>query len=103
MTGISKGSFYNFYDSKEILFFTVLEEYQKSIIDELTSSLRKKNNIGADEFTELIYNLYQNVKSSFIINIWSDVRYIVETPYSYPELTVRENLEIVRNSQTTVL
>ncbi|WP_279279044.1 ATP-binding cassette domain-containing protein [Senegalia massiliensis] len=27
---------------------------------------------------------------------WSDVGYIVETPYSYPELTVRENLEIVR-------
>lgn len=28
--------------------------------------------------------------------IWQDVGYIVETPYSYPELTVRENLEIVR-------
>lgn len=30
------------------------------------------------------------------INTWHDVGYIVETPYSYPELTVRENLEIVR-------
>jgi ABC-2 type transport system ATP-binding protein len=30
------------------------------------------------------------------INIWHDVGYIVETPYSYPELTVRENLEIIR-------
>lgn len=30
------------------------------------------------------------------INTWSDVGYIVETPYSYPELTVKENLEIVR-------
>ncbi|WP_077302194.1 ABC transporter ATP-binding protein [Virgibacillus pantothenticus] len=30
------------------------------------------------------------------INIWRDVGYIVETPYSYPELTVKENLEIVR-------
>ncbi|NLK27875.1 MAG: ABC transporter ATP-binding protein [Clostridiales bacterium] len=29
-------------------------------------------------------------------NIWREVGYIVETPYSYPELTVRENLEIVR-------
>ncbi len=29
-------------------------------------------------------------------NIWSDVGYIVETPYSYPELTVRENIEVVR-------
>lgn len=30
------------------------------------------------------------------IDTWCDVGYIVETPYSYPELTVRENLEIVR-------
>jgi len=28
-------------------------------------------------------------------DIWNDVGYIVETPYSYPELTVRENLEII--------
>ncbi len=28
-------------------------------------------------------------------DIWNDVGYIVETPHSYPELTVRENLEIV--------
>lgn len=30
------------------------------------------------------------------IKPWKDVGYIVETPYSYPELTVRENLEIIR-------
>jgi ABC-2 type transport system ATP-binding protein len=29
-------------------------------------------------------------------NIWNSVGYLVEIPYSYPELTVRENLEIVR-------
>lgn len=29
------------------------------------------------------------------LDIWNDVGYIVETPYAYPELTVRENLEIV--------
>jgi ABC-2 type transport system ATP-binding protein len=28
--------------------------------------------------------------------IWNSVGYLVEIPYSYPELTVRENLEIVR-------
>lgn len=28
--------------------------------------------------------------------IWKDVGYIVEVPYSYPDLTVRENLELVR-------
>ena len=29
-------------------------------------------------------------------NLWENVGYLVETPYSYPELTVRENLEMVR-------
>jgi ABC-2 type transport system ATP-binding protein len=28
--------------------------------------------------------------------MWKNVGYLVETPHSYPELTVRENLEIVR-------
>lgn len=68
MAGISKGSFYNFYASKEILFFIVLEEYQKSIIDEFTSKLQEEN-IVIDKFTELIYELYQNVRQSFIMNI----------------------------------
>src|SRR5512146_2888443 len=27
---------------------------------------------------------------------WSQVGYLVETPYSYPELTVQENLEVTR-------
>jgi ABC-2 type transport system ATP-binding protein len=29
-------------------------------------------------------------------NLWNKVGYLVEIPYSYPELTVRENLEITR-------
>src|SRR4030042_3430814 len=28
--------------------------------------------------------------------IWKDVGYLVEVPYSYPDLTVRENLDIIR-------
>jgi ABC-2 type transport system ATP-binding protein len=29
-------------------------------------------------------------------DLWTKVGYLVETPYSYPELTVKENLEIIR-------
>ena len=29
-------------------------------------------------------------------DLWGNVGYMVEVPYSYPELTVRENLEIIR-------
>lgn len=41
------------------------------------------------------YILGKKVSKSSI-NIWRDVGYIVETPYSYPDLTVRENLNIIR-------
>lgn len=69
MTGIAKGSFYKFYDSKEILFFTVLEEYQKSIMYELINKFKEEEDIGVDKFTQLIYGLYQKVRQSFIMNI----------------------------------
>ena len=69
MAGISKGSFYNFYPAKEVLFFMVLEEYQKSIINELINKLKEIDNIGIDEFTDLIYGVYQDIRKSFIMNI----------------------------------
>lgn len=69
MAGISKGAFYSFYPSKEILFFTVFEEYQNSVIEEATGKLSKMRNISIQEFSELIYGLYQRVRQSFIMNI----------------------------------
>ncbi len=69
MTGIAKGSFYKFYDSKEILFFTVLEDYQKSIIDELINKIKREEDIGVDKFTELFYEIYQKVRQSFLMNL----------------------------------
>lgn len=35
----------------------------------------------------------QNAKQAS--RIWNDVGYLVETPYSYPNLTVKENLEVI--------
>ena len=31
-------------------------------------------------------------------DLWAQVGYLVETPHAYPELTVRENLEVVSPS-----
>ena len=67
--GISKGSFYNFYPQKEVLFFTVLEEYQKSIIDGLTERLEGEEYIGAERFADLIYELFDDVRESFLMSI----------------------------------
>lgn len=69
MAGISKGAFYSFYPTKEILFFEVFEEYQKDLVENVFSQLIKAENIGIKEFTELIYGLYEKVRYSFIMNI----------------------------------
>lgn len=45
MADISKGSFYKFYPSKEMLFFTVLEEYQIDIMNRLAKQLGQENHI----------------------------------------------------------
>ena len=39
LVDISKGSFYNFYSSKEMLFFAVLEEYQIDVMNHLTEQV----------------------------------------------------------------
>ncbi|MEW9122533.1 MAG: TetR/AcrR family transcriptional regulator [Thermotaleaceae bacterium] len=66
--GISKGSFYNFYKQKELLFFQVLEEYQVSLIEDLNQRF-KEEDIGVEGFTEIIFQLIQNVRRSFLMNI----------------------------------
>lgn len=45
-----------------------------------------------------LYNKKVNADS---YGLWSKVGYIVETPYSYPDLTVIENLEIIRRLRQT--
>lgn len=67
--GISKGSFYNFYPGKEILFFVVLEEYQKSLIERLSKELEVAPRIDSDIFSAAIFKLYRSLKESFVITI----------------------------------
>ncbi|RFA36571.1 TetR family transcriptional regulator [Virgibacillus dokdonensis] len=69
MAGISKGAFYKFYPKKEILFFHVLEDYQKSLMKDLANRLEKELTIGVEQFTDFIFQLYQNVKQSFLMNL----------------------------------
>lgn len=69
MAGISKGAFYIFYPSKESLFFKVFEEYQNSIIEEMFNELNELENVGSEEFSDLIYEIYKKVRHSFIMNI----------------------------------
>jgi AcrR family transcriptional regulator len=69
MAGISKGAFYIFYPSKEVLFYRVFEDYQRTIMEDAFSELEGSRSISRGGFSHLIYELYQKVRSSFIMNI----------------------------------
>ena len=72
MADISKGSFYNFYSSKEILFFVVLEEYQIDIMNHLTGRLGQEAQIDTNQFAELLYDFYQDFCHSFVYTIFKN-------------------------------
>lgn len=72
MVDISKGSFYNFYSSKEMLFFRVLEEYQIDIMNRLEEQLEQENQINANQFVQLLYDFYQDFRYSFVFNIFKN-------------------------------
>lgn len=69
MARISKGAFYQFFPSKEILFFKVLEDFQGLLMEDGMRVQEKSNERGPEAFTEFLYELYQRVRHSFLMNI----------------------------------
>ena len=72
MVDISKGSFYNFYSSKEMLFFKVLEEYQIDVMNRLTEQLGTETKIDTNRLVELLYDFYQDFRYSFMYTIFKN-------------------------------
>ena len=72
MVDISKGSFYNFYSSKEMLFFRVLVEYQIDVMNRLEEQLEQENQINANQFVQLLYDFYQDFRYSFVFTIFKN-------------------------------
>ena len=72
MVDISKGSFYNFYSSKEMLFFTVLEEYQIDVMNRLTEQLGTETKIDTNRLVQLLYDFYQDFRYSFMYTIFKN-------------------------------
>ena len=72
MADISKGSFYNFYSSKEMLFFAVLEEYQIDVMNRLTEQLGMETKIDTNRLVQLLYDFYQDFRYSFMYTIFKN-------------------------------
>ena len=72
LADISKGSFYNFYPSKEMLFFAVLEEYQIDVMNRPTEQLDMEAKIDTNRLVELLYDFYQDFRYSFMYTIFKN-------------------------------
>ena len=72
MVDISKGSFYNFYSSKEMLFFAVLGEYQIDVMNRLTEQLDMEAKIDTNRLVQLLYDFYQDFRYSFMYTIFKN-------------------------------
>ena len=72
LADISKGSFYNFYSSKEMLFFAVLEEYQIDVMNRLTEQLDMEAKIDTNRLVQLLYDFYQDFRYSFMYTIFKN-------------------------------
>ncbi len=70
---IPKGTFYLFYQTKELLFFDVLCEFhdqlQSKLISEVTAA---QGNINVEKLTKLILELYTMVADSFLLRLLTD-------------------------------
>lgn len=69
MAGISKGAFYQFFPSKEVLFFQVLEDFQGSLMAEEMIVSGASAEPDAEVFTDFLYRMYQRVRHSFLMNL----------------------------------
>lgn len=67
---IPKGTFYLFYESKELLFFDVFctlhDEMQKKVLAEIALL---KDNVDAEKLTNLFFSLYKSLDGSFLIKL----------------------------------
>lgn len=67
---IPKGTFYLFYESKELLFFDLFcamhDEYQEKLVAEI-SVLR--NGVDSEQLTDIIFGLYKSLDGSFMLKL----------------------------------
>ena len=70
---IPKGTFYLFYDSKELLFFDVISQFHDAIQERLFSEIKSLNeDLVPRKLTQLILDLYKLVEGSFLLKLMTN-------------------------------
>ncbi|MEK4064171.1 MULTISPECIES: TetR/AcrR family transcriptional regulator [Paenibacillus] len=91
MAGISKGAFYLFYPSKELLFFDVLKNVDKRIKNAMLEALKTSNEPPKQSFIQGLKQMFIEVqKNPWILNLQNgDYELLIQ---KLPEETVKEHL-----------
>jgi len=70
---IPKGTFYLFYDSKELLFYDVFNYFHDELHEKIISEIASlKQDIDPDKLTQLIFSLYKMVGDSFLLKFMTE-------------------------------
>ena len=70
IAGISKGAFYLFYPSKEILFFEVIAMYQEKIQKELIQEIKGlSGGLDAATLSDILFRTLKKVNQSFLFSV----------------------------------
>lgn len=91
---IPKGTFYLFYESKELLLFDIIMEEQTVIQGELISEVSKLGgNITKERFSALVFNLLKRTTESFLFPLFTSGEYELIFRKLPPEALVRNITE----------
>lgn len=91
---IPKGTFYLFYDSKELLFFDVLLEFHDEMHEKLLEEAAAiQDDITPDKLTNLIMGLYKMVDKSFLLRFISENEMGLMLRKLPPEMAEKHALE----------
>ena len=77
--GISKGAFYKFYKSKEILFFDVFNDFEAELRIQMKEKVLRAGEITKEAFVEILCQVYLEVKNSFILTLFAknEIEYLM--------------------------
>jgi len=67
--GISKGAFYIFYDSKEELFFEILEQFEKEVRENVARDIFKPGEPPKESFRRFLVQLFTQLQANPIFKI----------------------------------
>lgn len=90
--GISKGAFYNFFPSKEMLFLQVLEDTQEKIVQEVMTIINTKNKSNKENLKDIFLLIVDKLLTHQWITRMSSVEFVRKLPAEYKERLTSQDI-----------